>query len=64
MQVMLTAKSNIVLYTEGAVIVVGGLINISCFVDQQSWSTHHDQLIFTHTGQSLSLRRNMIAQHC
>ena len=62
MQVMLTAKSNIVLYTEGAVIVVGGLINISCFVDQQSWSTH--QLIPLHTGLSLSLHRNKIARHC
>lgn len=31
MQVMLTTESNIVLYTEGAVIVVGGLINMSTY---------------------------------
>lgn len=31
MQVMFTAKSRIVLYNEGAVIVVGGLLNMSTY---------------------------------
>ena len=31
MQAMFTAKSRIVLYNEGAIIVVGGLLNMSTY---------------------------------
>ena len=31
MQVMFTSESRIVLYNEGAVIVVGGLLNVSTY---------------------------------